>query len=140
MHSHFFWVDQTNTNVKRNLWSRMKTTILLYPQNHVEFSQQIGDKFHDFRRVFYIDGPLWHHEYTKSRAISKKVDNKFTSCTSFHLYLFKTKRRYFLISSHKTFFYVYLYYYEMKYHCKKCFIWTLRFKKGEKHGVRLMLS
>ena len=91
VHSHFFWVVQTNTNVKRNLWSRMKTTILLYPQNHVEFSQQIGDKFHDFRRVVYIDGPLWHHEYTKSRAISKKVNNKFTSCTSFHLYLFKKK-------------------------------------------------
>ena len=108
---------QTNTNVKRNLGSRMKTTILLYTQNHVEFSQQIGDKFHDFRRVVYIDGPLWHHEYTKSRAISKKVNNKFIRCTSFHLISLIQNGDIFL-----TFFYVYLYDYEMKYHCKKCFI------------------
>ena len=45
---------QTDTNVPRNLEIRMKTKILPYLQNQLEFFQQSGDKLHDF----YIDGPL----------------------------------------------------------------------------------
>ena len=49
---------QTDTNVPRNLEIRMKTKILPYLQNQLEFFQQSGDKLHNFRCVFYIDGPL----------------------------------------------------------------------------------
>ena len=48
----------------------MKTKIHPYPQNQVKFIQQSGDKLHEFRCVVYVDGPLWRHEYTKSRTIS----------------------------------------------------------------------
>ena len=58
MHSHFFRVVQTDTNVPRNLEIRMKTKILSYLQNQLEYFQQSGDKLHDFRCVIYIDGPL----------------------------------------------------------------------------------
>ena len=51
---------QTDTSVPGNLEIRMKTKILPYPQNQLEFFQQSGesDKLHNFRCVVYIDGPL----------------------------------------------------------------------------------
>ena len=61
---------QTDTSLLQNLEIRMKTKILPYLQNQLEFFQQTGDKLHDFRCVVYIDGPLSRHEYTKSRTIS----------------------------------------------------------------------
>ena len=49
---------QTDTSVPRDFEIRLKTTILTYSQNQLEFFQQIGDKSHDFSCVVYIDGPL----------------------------------------------------------------------------------
>ena len=47
---------QTDTSVSRNSEIRIKTKILLYPQNQLEFIQLIGDKLYDFCCVVYIDG------------------------------------------------------------------------------------
>ena len=41
---------KTDTNVPRNLEIRMKTKILSYLQNQLEFFQQSGDKLHDLHR------------------------------------------------------------------------------------------
>ena len=58
MHSHFFPIVQSHTNIPRNQEIRMKTKIVPYPQNQVEFIQQSGNKLHDFRCVVYIYEPL----------------------------------------------------------------------------------
>ena len=43
----FFPIVQSHTNIPRNQEIRMKTKILPYPQNQVEFIQQSGNKLHD---------------------------------------------------------------------------------------------
>ena len=40
MHLCFFWVVQTDTSVPQNLEIRLKTKILSYTQNQVEFIEQ----------------------------------------------------------------------------------------------------
>ena len=42
----------------RNFEIRMRTKILPYLQNQLEFFKQSGDNLHDFRCVVYIDWPL----------------------------------------------------------------------------------
>ena len=50
---------------------KIGTNILPYTQNQVKLIQQSGDKLHDSRCVIFIDGPLGHHEYTKSRRVTR---------------------------------------------------------------------
>ena len=72
-----------------------------------------NDTKKDFIRLQQVHNSL----YVESPQQIKNND-KFTRCTSLYLYLLKTEEQNFLNSSNITFFYVYLYDEDIKFHCK----------------------